>query len=408
MARNFSSKSSLQQSAFLTGAACFVLCLLSLLFAPSAAFAASEKRIEFSTFDPCPTGKLVVARPTVAWKVIPHGNAHVTGVTLLINNKAVANAEYIADKQAVWYTPATCFAPGKYSVHCEVTLDKEYPVEKDWQFTVAANAAPAPAEPNSEQLQTFETINTVRRELGLPPVTMDSRLCAAAKGHSLYVAANSRVGHTESPSCANFSGGETSERVSSQGYAGGCFEIISQGAASPMAAVRRLFAAPYHRAAFLQPGTFDVGGGTQEKITTLLLGTSDEGGVGTYPRGNQNNAPLSWDGIEYPNPLRLHKGATPVGGGSVGYPITLFTFAGAGDDEPRLSKVTATLETAVDNKPVAVFVNSSDNDDFLTNGVLIIPAKPLHPSTTYRVRVQAIDAGSLPFSHTWTFTTAAK
>ena len=373
--------------------------------AATGSHAASDKRIEFSTFEPCPTGNLAVARPTVAWKIVPHGEAQVTGVTLFINNKPV-DARYDAAKKAVWYAPTQGFGAGKYAVHCEVTLDKQYPVAKDWSFTVAANAPDAPSAPTSQQMATFEAINSVRRELSLPLLSMDSRLCAAAQGHSVYIAANRRVGHTEQNGASNYSGGQTAERVASQGYAGGCFEIISHGAASSGAAVRRLFDAPYHRAAFLQPGTFDFGAGVQEQTTTLLLGTSDEAAVVTYPADNQKNAPLSWDGIETPNPLRMHHRS--AADGALGYPITLFSFGTFDDEAPRLSHVSAALFTVADNKPVTVFVNSADNDPFLTNGVLLIPAKPLRPLTAYRVSVQAADAGGRPVSRTWTFTTAAQ
>ena len=381
------------------------IALLLPLFAAPSAQAAGGGRIEFSTFDPAPSGNLVVARPTVAWKIVPHGEARVTSVVLFINNKPV-EAKYADDKKAVWYTPTVKFAPGKYAVHCEVTLDKQYPVAKDWTFSVDANAADAPAAPTSAQLSALESVNVLRRELSLPPAIIDARLCAAAKGHSLYIDANRHVGHTEKSGATCFTGGETSERLASQGYAGGCFEVISQGAATSEAAVRRLFAAPYHRAAFLQPGVLDFGAGTQNQTTTLLFGTTEQSEVVTYPAANQKNAPIAWDGIETPNPLRMYQ--RNAAGEAVGYPITLFSFGKSEDDDIRLTRVTATLTTTSDNKPVTAYVNSPDNDTFLTNGVLIIPAKPLRPLTEYRVSVQATGANGTPLSRTWTFTTAAK
>ncbi len=359
------------------------------------------ERVSISYSEPCPTGNLKISQPTVAWKIMPQGRARVTGVSLSINNKAV-RAQYVESRQSVSYTPDQPLAPGNYRVLCEVTINNAFPFRKEWQFTIAPNAAQLPVLPAMEQNTTLDIVNSVRRDMNLPPAIIDARLCAAAKGHSVYIVANKQMGHGESPNRAHFTGTDAGARTSAQGYSGGCYENISQGDSTPQGAVRRLLDAPYHRGAFLQPGTFDFGAGTEKTTTTFLFGMGDQAGVSTYPIDRQKNVPVSWDGLEMPNPLRLYR--VQENCGPVGYPITLFAF-GSGETV-RLTHVTATLTNTSTNKPVAVFVNSPDNDDFLTNGVLLIPTKPLQSGTTYRASVQANDADGAPVTRAWTFATA--
>ena len=369
--------------------------LLSFAFLPSAAHA---NRTEYSEFEPAPSGSLRVSRPTVAWKIIPHGGAQVTAVELELNGKSVT-ATYEAARQAVWYTPQTALAAGSYAVHCKVVIDNEVPVEKDWKFSVSRDASPLLSGPTTSQKAVCDEINAVRRNMNLPLLTVDNRLCAAAAGHCAYLAQTNQASHHQTSSNSGFVGTTAGERVGTFGYAGGCYESISAGVATPTGAVRGLFDAPYHRAPFLQPGVFDMGAGVDGKFVTLLFGTSAASGIVTYPADGQKNVPVTWDGFETPNPLRVHAGAR----GPMGYAITLFSFS---NDETRLLVKSATL-TGTDGKPVAIYLNTPQNDDFLQNGVLVIPQKPLRPGVTYHVSVNVSDEAGHDLTRSWSFTTAA-
>jgi uncharacterized protein YkwD len=357
-------------------------------------------RIEYSTAEPAPTGELRVACPTIAWKISPNGSTRVTGVSLTLNRKPVT-ARFDAARSRVTYTPDAPLSVGSYDVHCKVVLNGQFAVEKNWQFRVGACAQEKAADPAPDQTTLVAEINAVRRQLNLPPLKIDARLCAAAAVHSGYLAANRAVGHEQNADKAEYVAASAGDRVSAFGYAGSCYESISQGLPAAVEAVRGLFDAPYHRAPFLQPGVFDVGAGVKKDIVTLLFGASEAVGVVTYPTDGQKDVPTRWSGNETPNPLRVHGGGAATG--PTGYIITFFSFGG---DDPKVIVAGATL-TAPDGRAVPVWLNTPANDDFLKNGALIIPRKPLAPATTYRVTVEATDDSGADRSRSWSFTTAA-
>ncbi len=365
-----------------------------------------EDAVAYSTEDPQPTGKLRVASPTIAWRVVPHGNSQVTSVTMTLNGLPVT-ASWLPERYTAAFTPDTPLAPGKYAVHCTVILDRTFTLENDWEFSIAPDAVSRVANPDTQQKAVGNAVSILRRQLGLPEVTLDSRLCAAALGHSAYLSRNGVIGHDQIATLPGFVGASCEARIAAFGYAGNCLENVSLSQiANPVVAVRRLFDAPYHRAPFLQPGTIEVGAGFQDGVLTLLFGTSDTAGVVTYPLDGQKDVPLSWDGVETPDPLRLHPQAVAAAKGRpVGYPITLHAFGGVEDPELRLQNVRATMTTR-DGRAVTAYVNSPDNDDELQSGVLLIPVRPLLPGTEYVVRVEATDQNGVSLVRTWSFTTA--
>lgn len=183
------------------------------------------------------------------------------------------------------------------------------------------------------------------------------------------------------------------------------------GGRSVTEAVTELFDAPYHRQAFLAPGTPDLGVGVTaagfgyKRVVLAVGGREDARNVLVYPVDGQRNVSISWHNAERPDPLRMHTRER-----TVGYPITFFYGVGmAGRDEIRL--VRATLATA-EGRPVACFVNSGDNDVHLQNGVFLLPRRPLQPNTTYVALVEATTpAGFLrsrrDLSRQWRFTTGS-
>ena len=359
---------------------------------------------EYSEAEPAPTGRLRVSRPVIAWKVTPGKNTQITGVVLRVDNGTV-NAAYDVQKQAVWYTPAQAFAPGKHTVSCAVQLNGAAWIDRAWDFTVAPNASATPCAPSANQTAAANAVNAVRARLNLTPVTLDDRLCAAAQSHSVYLTRRSAIAHDEDAASPDFLARDCGGRVAAFGYVGGCFEAIGQGSGDAPAAVARLINAPYHRGAFLQPGTVALGAGVASNTTTFVLGESGADGITTYPAPNQSDVPLAWDGQESPNPLRMHRQA---GCGTLGYPISLHLWAANSATETQLSQVRAELFVDQTNKPVPAFVNSPDNDDFLTNTAFLIPQQPLRPATVYRVVINAKTATGEPLRREWRFTTAAK
>ncbi len=355
---------------------------------------------EYTDSNPQPSGRLRVSRPSISWKISGGNGANVSDVVLQVDGETV-KAEYSQTKKSVWYEPTEAFTPGTHKIDCAVQLGGQVWVNRSWQFTVLAGASATPQAPNTQQTALFTQINLVRKEQGLPPVTLDGRLCAAAQAHTAYLSPRATVAHIQTDETSgDFLARDSGERAGVFGFSGGVFEVIGQGKGDDKTQIARLFAAPYHRGAFLQPGSVAIGAGKVNGTVTLMFGTGDQTGVTTYPAPHQTNVPTAWDGIEAPNPLRLHKGA---GTGPLGTAISLHVWTG--DITEKLTNVQATLTTAT-GKSVAVWLNTPQNDDHLTNAVFLLPQKPLAPATMYRVTVSATTATGETVRREWTFTTA--
>jgi uncharacterized protein YkwD len=345
---------------------------------------------------PGPVGELRVTRPALTWKVAPVGETKITEVELTLNGAPVP-ARYA--EQTVAYTPEEPLAPGPYAVKCTVMLDGEWPVSKSWQFSISAAAQSGVAPPDAVQKSALTIANAYRRTLGLPPLRLDPRLCAAARAHSDYLEKNGMLGHDQQPDRPGYLAGRPDQRRAVFGYAGGCYENIDQGSGSVEAAVRGLFDAPYHRIAFLQPGSPEFGAGIVGSRTTLEVGTTAESGIVVYPSDGQREVPTRWEGNELPDPLRLHVGRSPVG-----YAITFFYFSPQGG---RVRVAHARL-TNGQGAPVPIYLNTPENDEELKNGALLIPRQPLQPGGVYNVAVTATTESGETLSRTWKFTTSGE
>lgn len=356
------------------------------------------RALEYSAHAPAPTGMVRIARPTIIWRVRPGAHTFVTRMSLTLNGKTVP-AVYSPSERAVVYACVRPLAPGPHVVRCRVVFNDDWVVDRDWQFTVADDALEQLPVPNLEQQGALQVANGYRRVLALPPFQPDPRLCAAALAHAQYQQQNRVCSHQEQPGKPGFCGASVRERVGAFGYSAGCFESVEKGSDSLPLAVISLFDAPYHRLPFMQPGAPLFGAGRADLITTLEIGATEQGQTVFYPVDGQQDVPLSWDGRETPDPLRVH----PDARAPVGYVITLFYF---GAEQERLSNVEASLVTS-SGRPVPFYLNTPDNDDFLQKGVLLVPQKPLEPGTTYRVCVRASTKTGKPavIERRWSFTT---
>ena len=354
------------------------------------------RAVQYQAEAPGPVGELRVARPALAWKVLAVGESKITEVELTLNGAPVP-ARYA--ENTVAYTPEEPLAPGPYTVKCTVVLDGEWPVSKSWRFSIAHTAQVQIPLPDAGQKSALAVANAYRSTLGLPPLRLDPRLCAAARAHSDYLEKNGLLAHDQRPDRPGYLAGRPAERRAVFGYAGGCYENIGQGSPTVEQAVRDLFDAPYHRLAFLQPGSPDFGAGTVGDRTTLEVGTTNDSGVVVYPGDGQRNVPTRWEGNELPDPLRLHPGRAPVG-----YAITFFHFSPQGG---RV-RVTQARLTNGQGAPVPIYLNTPENDDELKNGALLIPRQPLLPGGSYKVAVTATTETGESLSRTWSFTTSGE
>lgn len=351
--------------------------------------------LTYYSLPPFPTGRLRFAQPTLRWKVWTDDDYRVEAVRMTLNGRPV-QAHYSAADRAAVYSPEAPLRAGEYDVHCVVILNGGEPLQRDWTFVVSQSAVARLPDPDDEPQRALSVANRYRRIMGLPPLRLDTALCASADSHSRYLDTNNEFGHTELPGHNDFVGRDLLERSAAFGYSGGGYEDVSYGSSNAAVAVARLFEAPYHRLPFMQPGSPDFGMGRAGKQTTLEFGLTGEEGVAVYPAAGQAGVPRSWSGSEEPDPLGPH-GAR----GRTGFVVTYAYFA---PDSADIDVESATLTDASGNA-VRCYVNTPANDSHLPNGVFLIPQAPLRPGATYTADVRAATASGRDISRRWSFTT---
>ena len=98
-------------------------------------------------------------------------------------------------------------------------------------------------------------INAERANAGLPALTVNGQLAAAAQGHAADMACNNRVSHTGSNGSSSYS------RISAAGYSGSYSEEIIYGGGGPQAALNWWMSDQIHRDAILNPRASELGVG---------------------------------------------------------------------------------------------------------------------------------------------------
>jgi uncharacterized protein YkwD len=343
-----------------------------------------------------PTGSVSSQNPVVSWNVKPTGGGTVSRVEMSINNKPVV-ADFNTESNSVEYSPSKPLQDGLYTVACRVTIARELIVRQDWSFEVNGGE-PSDRGPASSfaAAYAFEATNAIRAEMGMPPFLIDDRISAAAAAHSRYQLLNRGTGHYEVAGKPGFTGVAPWDRIQKFGYPGVCYEGACGHEMDPRRAIRLLFDAPYHRIAFLQPGSPPIGIGFEAGALTVDYAVSTEEGVGMSPAPGQRGVPTAWDGNESPCPLRIH-GAS----GAVGYPIVFSWFS------PRIESISISSMKLISpaGSPVPAYVNTPENDAELRFAGVITPMAKLRANTCYTVRVQATTQRGVKINRTWSFTT---
>lgn len=100
----------------------------------------------------------------------------------------------------------------------------------------------------------MSAVNSIRAANGLPALTQDSALDAAAQGHATYLAQNNTTGHT------GRGGSSPSSRIYAAGFSGSAVgENVAWGQPDVATAFSDWMNSPGHRAAILNPA-FDRAG----------------------------------------------------------------------------------------------------------------------------------------------------
>ncbi|MBE0670706.1 MAG: hypothetical protein IH588_08970 [Anaerolineales bacterium] len=98
-------------------------------------------------------------------------------------------------------------------------------------------------------------INAERANAGLPALTVNSQLAAAAQSHAADMACNNNISHTGSNGSSSYS------RVLASGYSGSFTEEIIYGGGGPEAAMLWWMSDQIHRDAILNPRSTELGVG---------------------------------------------------------------------------------------------------------------------------------------------------
>lgn len=251
-------------------------------------------------------------------------------------------------------------------------------------------------------------VNLRRQQIGLPHVTSNARIVAAAAAHSAYLAAHNLTGHYENASQypAGFTGVSPGNRLDAAGYTWSTYsEVISAGPSTGALAVESLIEAIYHRFGIFAPAVDEAGAGFVDNhpdygsMLTIDLGSRGAltngmpaGWVGVYPYVGQTSVPRDfYSDEESPDPV--------PGANRVGYPISLHVGHGL-----SLTVASFTLKTAAGQNVAVTRLAAATDTHTPSSAAAIIPSQPLAAGQTYTASFSGSASGT-PVTMNWSFTT---
>lgn len=284
-----------------------------------------------------------------------------------------------------------------------------------------AYAAQTPPAADLAALAGAAATNAFRTSLGLPALSTNAALAAAAKSHSQYLLNHNVIGHGEDTADSDSTGNSPADRAAYFGYSSWAYEVLNwlSTPSTTGDSVQLWIDTLYHRIAYLDPRIHEQGFGLATGGSGAYSATQDFGALNwnyswskpiLYPVDGQTGVPTSWDASESPNPLRLFPGALDAQGnpkGPTGPVLTASFF----DGTVTGTAVTSASLTGADGSTPAFWTLSSANDDELRETVSLIPQAPLKPDTAYTVHItgtykKSTLGAKTPFDVTWTFRTA--
>jgi len=357
-----------------------------------------------------PKNTVGVTKPTLTFYLRTDSAEMPIAYAMFLNNQSV-NVSYDAKNGTFTHTPDKDLEPGNYTVRMSITFKGYQPIEESWNFSVAKDALKQFPAADAAQLEAFAALNDFRLLYGLPAVKMNANLNASATEHAKYLDANEikqskdsqESLHMQTPGKKQFFGATPLDRASYFGYSTKVGEDAAYFQGPVKEAMDLLFDAPYHRDPFLDPNVVEVGIGKVGDYTIINFGysTTTENQLVVSPAPDDRYVPVSFEGNEDPDPVRIHSGTSYP----VGYPIMAQYY---GSDKAKAKLLGAELTEGV-NQKVDVLVNTPDNDNKLTNAFIIMPRKPLKANTTYHVKLnlQITDGGGNISTELkqWNFTT---
>jgi hypothetical protein len=233
----------------------------------------------------------------------------------------------------------------------------------------------------SAALEMVRTTNLARAEAGLEELLLDRELTWSALQHCAYLDWASEQGlpptHVQDPSSPVFSGELPTLRAGIDAN-----EVVAHDTQYlPWESVFAWLQAPFHRGGLIHPARRTVGacatsrGARVMEVAGRPAGRSEEAFL--YPFDGQEEVPLTFDGLEMPDPLaRWPERTLPVG-----YPLSAYF-------ELRPHHVTVESVTVTrDGEEVAIYLLTPSDTEPLSTAPLAevhaIPREPLQQYSTY-------------------------
>jgi hypothetical protein len=269
-------------------------------------------------------------------------------------------------------------------------------------IAVAACGSIDPAD-DSVGLHVKGLVDGYRASVGLPAVTLDTKLSKGCMEHANYMRLNK-----DSEATAGLNAHRQRPNLpgaSADGAACGVAADLFFSVSDLEVAVDGWMATLYHRRPILTPNLERIGVGYSKLrdgsyMAALMFANANGVDVSAkgpiaYPADNERGVPLEF-GDEVPNPV--------PGGARAGYPITI--------QFPAYDKLTQVRATLVDEKgkDVAFYLSDPEHPAMTSFGqygvVCLIPKLPLNPESRYEVKVDATWKGKAG-TWRWSFTTLA-
>lgn len=270
----------------------------------------------------------------------------------------------------------------------------------------------APAASGNIALDGFNWLNYRRNQMGLPLLARNSRIDAAAQGHSAYQSLNNQgPSHEQVAGKPGFTGAHLADRLAGAGYvfAPAAYltgEVIVAAASDSGAFMSEtLLAAVYHRFVMFEPMFKEAGAGAAgpgANDYTYFTGdfTANNGfgpGLGhgqiaTYPFAGQSQVP--------PNFMSDNESPDPVPGqNEVGYPVSVHA-----DFADELTVQSFTLRARGGEALPVRLLSAAGDKETPRSAAAIIPLAPLAGQTTYDVAFVGA-AGHIAVTRNWSFST---
>lgn len=271
--------------------------------------------------------------------------------------------------------------------------------------------AGAPTLTGNNATDGFNWINYRRAQVGVAVLARNSRIDAAAQGHSDYQRLNNVISHEQTQGNPGFTGVHLVDRLTAASYAlnapYAAGEVISATTnTSGFYQAEELITAIFHRYVIFDPIFREIGAGSATVSGGYTYFTADFGASGgyntlgrgrivTYPIGNQTGVPVNFfSDTEAPDPVPNQN--------QVGYPISVHADS-SGNDTVAVQSFTVKPRggAALTTRLLSYAAGTNNN---VRNAAAIIPLAPLAANTTYDVSFSGTVAGTA-VTRDWSFTT---